>query len=246
MKVRECASIVSGDNCMRRDESGHFQEKTINLRGVIFDFDGVLVDSHPSHKEAWKMFLASMGKSVSDHALGLILEGQKRDDLLQHFLGPLTAEQVREYGRRKDIVFDTLGKDIRPVGGVLEFIAGLDKANIPLAIGSSAHRSRVEHTLQKLRLKRRFNVIVTGDDVAQGKPDPAIFCLAANAWGVPPDCMLVCEDSVNGAIAAKRAGMKCLCIGDKKRESALRSAGVDKVVPDFTATSIADVIALKL
>jgi beta-phosphoglucomutase len=221
--------------------------KQVNrLCGVIFDLDGVIVDSHPVHKQAWKTFLLSVGKNVSDDDLQFILEGTKRDDILRHYLGPLTDKQLAEYGKRKDAAFYTLGHEIRAIHGVLDFITQLENANIPLAIGSSAHRKRVEYTLEQLQLKQRFAVIVTGDDVANGKPDPMVFRMAAEAWGVPSGCILVCEDSVNGVTAAKNAGMKCLCIAEKRREDHLRMAGADKVIPDFTAASFQNVLALKL
>ncbi|HET9166875.1 MAG TPA: HAD family phosphatase [Candidatus Angelobacter sp.] len=213
---------------------------------MIFDLDGVIVDSHPVHRQAWKAFLQSVGKNVSEHDLEFILEGAKRDDILRHYLGELTGEQLVEYGKQKDAAFHVLGKEMHVVDGVLEFIAGLESANIPIALGSSAHRKRVEYTLEKLQLRHRFAAIVTGDDVAIGKPDPAIFHKAADAWNAPPHCILVCEDSVNGVAAAKNAGMKCLGIGNKQREPRLRSAGADQVIPNFTVASLMDVLALKL
>jgi HAD superfamily hydrolase (TIGR01509 family) len=216
------------------------------LCGVIFDLDGVIVDSHPVHKQAWKTFLLSVGKNVSDDDLQFILEGTKRDDILRHFLGSLTDKQLVEYGKCKDAAFHALGREIRAIDGVLDFITQLESANVPLAIGSSARRQRVEYTLEKLQLKRRFEVIITGDDVTNGKPDPTIFRMAAKDWSVPSSCILVCEDSVNGVTAAKNAGMKCLCIAEKKREDHLRMAGADKIIPDFTAASFNDVLALRL
>ena len=63
------------------------------FKGVVFDFDGVIVDSHPAHLRAWKSFLNSMGKNVSEEQLHFVLDGRKRDDILRHFLGELSAER---------------------------------------------------------------------------------------------------------------------------------------------------------
>ena len=75
------------------------------LKGVIFDFDGVIVDSHPAHKRAWIKFLESVGRSVSEEELQFILDGRKRDDILRHFLGALDAQKTAEYGLRKERFF---------------------------------------------------------------------------------------------------------------------------------------------
>ena len=68
------------------------------IRGVVFDLDGVIVDSHPIHKQAWRAFLASLGREVAESDLDFILEGRGRREILVHFLGDLTDSDVREYG----------------------------------------------------------------------------------------------------------------------------------------------------
>src|SRR5438874_8978276 len=76
--------------------------EALMLRAVIFDLDGVIVDSHPAHKQAWKTFLNSIGKEVTEQDLEFVVEGQKRETILRHFLGELTAQQVKQYGDLKD------------------------------------------------------------------------------------------------------------------------------------------------
>jgi beta-phosphoglucomutase-like phosphatase (HAD superfamily) len=94
--------------------------------------------------------------------------------------------------------------------------------------------------LDALSLKPRFRVIVTGDDVVKGKPDPAIFRLAALGLGLEPEHVLVCEDAVAGIEAAKTAGMRCLAIASNGRGPLLERAGADCVIPDFTIVSLED------
>jgi beta-phosphoglucomutase-like phosphatase (HAD superfamily) len=72
------------------------------LRGVVFDMDGVIIDSHPAHRLAWKAFLESVGRETRDEELDFILDGYKRAEILEHFLGKLAPEQIAEYGNRKD------------------------------------------------------------------------------------------------------------------------------------------------
>ena len=76
------------------------------LRGAVFDFDGVIVDSHPLHVRAWKHFLDSVGKTVTEEQLLFALDGRKRDDILRHFMGELEADQIIEYGLRKNSSFE--------------------------------------------------------------------------------------------------------------------------------------------
>jgi beta-phosphoglucomutase len=72
------------------------------LRGVIFDMDGVLVDSHSAHRDAWRQFFQTLGRNVPESELDFILDGRKRGDILQHFLGNCPDSELEEFGRRKD------------------------------------------------------------------------------------------------------------------------------------------------
>jgi beta-phosphoglucomutase len=208
------------------------------LQGLILDLDGVVVDSHPAHKRAWKMFLATVGKEVSDRELEFVLEGQKREDILRHFLGNLTDEQIKSYGAQKEALFRSAAPEIKIIQGLLGFLAQVHRAGLSMALASSASRGRVEYILRQLDFHDRFQTVVTGDDVTKGKPDPAIFTLAAERMRVRPSEILVCEDAVNGVEAAKAAGMKCLAIAANGRGPILERAGADRVIPDFTRVKL--------
>jgi HAD superfamily hydrolase (TIGR01509 family) len=214
------------------------------LRAVIFDLDGVIVDSHPAHLEAWRTFLNSLGASVSDSDLTFVLEGYKREVILRHFLGDLSADEVKHYGAKKDALFRDPLQELKTVAGFAGFFDSLLAAGLPVALASSASRWRAEYILNRLDLARAFRAIVTGDDVVNGKPDPAIFHRAARALDVDPANILVCEDAVPGVEAAKRAGMKCLAIAANGRGPLLQRAGADRVVSDFTEASLADLCGL--
>jgi HAD superfamily hydrolase (TIGR01509 family) len=214
------------------------------MRAVIFDMDGVLIDSHPVHKKAWARFLASVGKIVAEEELEFVLDGRKREDILTYFLGPLTAEQVRDYGHRKELLFREEGRQVGTVAGVRRFLAELQGRSIPMAVASCGSSSRVYFMLQCLDLQSRFSAVITGDDVSSGKPDPAIFKKAAQAVHAACEDSLVVEDAVAGVIAAKVAGMKCLAIASNGRNEALRAAGADEVVPDFRSVNVATLLKM--
>lgn len=209
------------------------------FRGVIFDFDGVIADSHPVHLRAWKRFLASVGRATSEEELQFVLDGRTRDDILRHFLGELDAGKLVEYGRRKEQLFRDEAADVRTINGVPEFLENLEEAKLILAIASSGSRARVDFLLDRLKIKRHFAAVVTADEVAYGKPHPAVFLKAAERLRTDPCDLIAFEDSVSGIKAAKSAGMTCVGIGSSDRASMLFDAGANHVVPDFRRLSYA-------
>jgi beta-phosphoglucomutase len=211
------------------------------LRGVIFDLDGVLVDSHPVHVRAWKRCLSSIGNTMSEHDMDFILEGRKREDILRHFFGELSEDQMQIYGQQKETLFREESKTIGTIPGVREFLDELANASITMAVASCGGGGRVHYLLDRLDLRKYFRVVVTGDEVAKGKPDPAIFRRAAAGLNILGKDLLVVEDSVSGVKAAKAAGMKCLGIAPPPRAQALIDAGVDFVLSDFLHTSVREV-----
>lgn len=206
------------------------------FRGAIFDFDGVIADSHPVHLRAWKKVLDSVGRAASGDELQFVLDGRTRDHILRHFLGDLDAEKMAEYGRRKEQFFRDEAADVQTIKGVSRFLEKLEEAQLPLGMASSGSRVRIEFLLERLKLKKHF-VVVTGDEVAQGKPHPAVFLKAAEHLGADPCDLIAFEDAASGVKAAKSAGMTCVGIASSDRSSILVDAGANHVVPDFRSLS---------
>ena len=214
------------------------------MKGAIFDLDGVLADSHPAHFRAWKRLLDSIGKPIQDRDVDFILEGRKRREILEHFLGTLSDQQLEEYGRQKEAFFLEESKNIETIAGVRELLQILALASIPLAVASCGTRNRVNDLLERLDLRHYFQAVITGDDVKEGKPDPSIFLLASECYGIAPRDSLCLEDSVSGVRAAKSAGMRCLGVAKGGRGALLLEVGADKVVPDFVHLSVAELKSL--
>ena len=210
------------------------------LRGIIFDFDGVIVDSHLAHKRAWERFLASVGKKVSEEDLEFVLDGRKREEILRHFLGELNEDQLRTSGQQKEQFFRGEAANVRTIEGVQHLLDELRQAEIALGVASSGSRSRVDSLLKQLELRKHFRAIVTGDEVPQGKPDPALFLKAAQALQIDPCELLAVEDAVSGVRAARAAGMRCLGIAEGERAPLLFDAGANRVVPNFASLSLVD------
>jgi HAD superfamily hydrolase (TIGR01509 family) len=210
------------------------------IRGVVFDMDGVIIDSHPAHRRAWKLFLKSVGRDATEKELEFILDGRKRGEILRHFLGDLSPEQVQDYGERKDEMLRRLGNGIQPVEGAVEFLASLRLAGLRTAVATSAGRSRTRGTLAELGLLEYFDAIITGDEVAASKPDPLIYRLAAKRIEQNPHRLVAIEDAVSGVRAATGAGLRCIGIATEAAHAErLRAAGAFPVVPHFRFLSVA-------
>lgn len=210
---------------------------TFALQAVIFDMDGVIIDSHPLHRVAWRQFLRKLGKEVDDKTLDFVLDGRTRKDILFYFLGPLTDQQLEEYGHRKDDLLRNLSNEVRTIPGIVEFLDLLSDAGIRMALATSASRSRAYGTLKELGLARHFQTIVTADEVAAGKPDPAIYSLAAKRLQLRPENLLAVEDAVSGVKSAIAAGIRCLGVAHNGRAELLRSAGANPIIEDFRSLS---------
>jgi beta-phosphoglucomutase len=210
------------------------------FRGVVFDLDGVIVDSHSLHKRAWREFLAYVGKEVSNLDLAFIFEGRRRREILIHFLGVLSDSEIHEYGKKKDDFFRQASNDLKPVDGSIEFIKTLEKTGFRLGLASSASRQRALWTLQELKVADCFEVVVTGDDVAKGKPDPSLYRLAAAGLSISPKLLFAVEDSVSGVLSAKAAGFHCIGIAPAENGGPLIQAGAGCVVANLMNLSIPD------
>lgn len=211
-----------------------------SLRGVIFDMDGVLVDSHEVHRRSWRLFLKTLGREVPDSELSFILDGRKRSDILRHFLGDCSELQMEELGRRKDCIFRQMRLDVAAIPGAVRLVRQLDGNGVALALATSASRSRAHSTLVDLGLMGCFRQIVAGEDVQFGKPDREIYCLARQRLGIEPECLLAVEDAISGIRAAVDSGLNCLAVASHESEENLTAAGAICVLPDFTNVCASD------
>ncbi|HZP63013.1 MAG TPA: HAD family phosphatase [Terriglobales bacterium] len=210
-----------------------------NLRAVIFDMDGVIIDSHPTHRRAWNEFLQTLGCQVSDHELDFILEGRKRSDILRHFLGDLPEPELAAYGEKKDEFFHRICPEVDPLPGVIDLIRNLETNDICMAVATSGSRTRTRSTLDRLGVAHCFQVVVTGDDVPAGKPDPGMYQLACRQLHVDPQQVVAIEDAASGIQAATAAGICCIgVIGDGGSAQRLQAAGAKHLIDNFLGVGV--------
>ncbi len=210
------------------------------LRGVIFDMDGVLVDSHAAHRKAWRTFLQTLGRIVPEPELDFILDGRKRGDILRHFLGDCPDAELEELGRRKDCIFRQMQLEIAPVPGAVPLVRELHAHGMALALATCAGRSRAHSTLVGLGLLEYFRVVVTGEDVRLGKPDAAVYRLASERVAIDRPSLLAVEDAISGVRAAVGAGLRCVGVALHETPENLSAAGAIHVVPHFEGVSAED------
>jgi HAD superfamily hydrolase (TIGR01509 family) len=203
------------------------------VHAVVFDMDGVLIDSHPAHRAAWREFLRVMGRDASEAELAFILEGRTRSEILRHFFGELGNEDLQEFGKRKDEIFRGMERQIGPVFGVLDFVEELDRRGIPMAVATSASEIRTFSTIERLGLGGCFEAVITASDVSAGKPNPMVYRLACERIGVPPQEALAFDDASAGIEAARSAGMRCIGVASNGYSANLVMAGAERVIPDF-------------
>jgi len=181
------------------------------FEAVIFDMDGVLIDSEPLHFAVLSELLKRAGhiltRTENENFIGTTSEAMFSTLIARHGLSGTVAEYIARYD---EMLVDVLREPHAPAAGVIPLMARLRQLGSRLAVASSSRRAWVEATLRSLALADAFDVIVSGDDVERGKPDPAIYLLTAQRLGVTPAQCVAIEDSPNGVQSARAAGMTVL------------------------------------
>lgn len=209
---------------------------TALLSGIIFDMDGVLVDSEPFICEAaMRMFEQTYGQIVRREDFTPFV-GAGEDG----FIGGVAAKyrvalsMPRDKFRTYEIYLEIIRGRLEPLPGAVGFVRWVKSRGVNSAVATSADRVKMEGNLREIGLSSAdFDAVITGDDVAKKKPDPEIFLLAARRIGVPPAECLVVEDAPNGIVAAKAAGSRCLGLMSSFTEQTLREAGADWIAKDL-------------
>lgn len=209
--------------------------------GVIFDWDGVIIDSSRQHETSWELLAAEVRRELPpDHfVLGF---GKKNEWIIPNLLKWTdVSEDVARLSLRKEALYrEVVARDgLHVLPGVVPFLERLRAAGIAFCVGSSTHRANIEAALDRLGMQGIFNERITAEDVTQGKPHPEVFLKAAQRLGVPPQACVVFEDAFAGIEAAKAGGMKVVGVATTHPEEVLRPK-VDHVVRRLDELSVAD------
>lgn len=182
------------------------------MQAVIFDMDGLMIDSEGIYWAVARQMAREFGKEVSDDTLGRMMGRAPLEsvELYVRELG-LTLPPEQLMRQRDQRVLDILRKGIEPMPGLMEILEAF-RPRFKIAVATSARLSFVNIVFGGLGIHRFFDVLQTSDDIHRGKPDPEIYQLAMTKLGVRPEQSIVLEDSSNGALAGKRAGAYTIAI----------------------------------
>ena len=194
------------------------------IRAVIWDLDGVIIDSANDHRLAWQRLAQEEGISFSDTDFWATF-GKRNDDIIAILWGPLSPEQVQLLRDRKEIYFrDLIRQTAAPLPGSMELMRSLHEAGYLQALASSAPIENIQLISEVLGLERYLTALVSGETVPHGKPAPDIFLKAAQQLHIEPSRSLVIEDAVAGVEAAHAAGMRCIAVAGNRDLPGLRKA----------------------
>ena len=203
----------------------------MSFKGVIFDLDGVLVDSIPLHYAAWKRLFEENGHAFDNRIYRQKVDGRPRLDGVRGVMGDLDEETAIEAGNRKQGYYQEMINQgqLQPFPTSIPFIKALNARGILLAAASSSENTCL--ILDAIGVLDDFTAVVTAADVKHGKPNPDIFLAAAKRMGLSvPECV-VFEDAESGVKAAKRGGFYCVGVDRHQQPEYFREA--DLVVTDL-------------
>lgn len=212
------------------------------LKGLLFDMDGTLVDNLAYHFAAFEEYAKREGFDLIE-PVGLKHNGMHSNQIFPMVLG---EAKVAEYGidrlnREKEEVYrDMYRGKVEPINGIIELLRAAKSAGIKCAIGSSGCRENVQFIIENLGIEDLIDASISGSDVTHGKPHPEIFTKAHEALGLKAEECIVVEDAVNGIVAGVRAGCKCLGITTTAPAEELQAAGASMCVDDYTTITISD------
>jgi HAD superfamily hydrolase (TIGR01509 family) len=203
---------------------------------VVFDLDGVLIDSEPIHLKAAEVVLARHGIRLTPEQAA-----QQTGITIHKFLerivndwGYLGPKEGEDWVAEKRAIFRQMAEsELRPVAGVDEFLRLLD-GRIRIGLASSSPRPYIDWIVEKFGWDGVFDPICTIEDVSQPKPDPEMYRQIAERFGLQPRLILAFEDSPAGIEAAVAAGMNCIGVGTSYQAEELRAAGANWYICDFT------------
>ena len=201
---------------------------------LIFDVDGVIVNSMPLHEESWRLYLQKYGLDADK--LVERMHGKRNDEIVMDYFGrDLSPAEVCRHGAEKEALYRELMRpqfDRYLTPGLKAFLDSCPA--IPMGVGSNAEPANVEFTLTAAGLQGRFQVIVDGHQVEHPKPAPDIYLRAAGRLGVAPSRCVIFEDSPGGVAAGLAAGSRVVLI----QTTVDSLPGVSLAVKDFTAPEL--------
>lgn len=206
------------------------------IQAVIWDLDGVILDSAASHRQAWHRMAKEAGLPFTDEQFWATF-GWRNDAIIPALWGPMSIERVKELADSKEAYFrEFVRGEAEYLPGARELLSALHDAGYRQALASSTPIENINLISDVLGLKRYLDVLVSGETVPRGKPAPDIFLKAASELATEPAKSLVIEDAVAGVEAAHAAGMYCIAVLHRRDLAGLKAA--ELAVDELTEVTV--------
>lgn len=207
-------------------------ESILNLHAVLWDMDGVLVDTFDAHYRSWQLTFDELSQPFDLDMFRKTFGMNNRLILTTIFERDLSERFIQRVSDRKEILFrESIKGSAKLLPGVMEWLERFAEMGIKQAVASSAPQANIDALLDELGIRNYFQAEAAGATL-KGKPDPAVFLLAAKLLGVEPVHCLVIEDAVAGVEAARRAVMKCVAV--LTTNPADKLSGADVILKDLS------------
>ena len=183
------------------------------VKAVAFDLDGLMFNTEDVFNSSGRELLRRRGHEMTHELLSRMM-GRRAPEAFAVMVEMLQLSESIEdlLAESRDIFYAMLETHLAPMPGLFELLDGIERCRIPKAVATSSHRAYLEDILGRFDLLKRFNVILTAEDVTHGKPHPEIYLAAADRLGVAPSEMLVLEDSEAGTCSAAAAGATVISV----------------------------------
>lgn len=210
------------------------------LRALLFDLDGTLSDTDPLHLRAWQQCLAGSGIKVDEAFYGSQITGRTTPAVVRQLFPGLAEPAVAEFSERKEATFRDLARGMTALAGLGEILALARARAWRCALVTNGSRENAGFMLRTIGLEARFDVMVFGQELRAGKPDPLPYRQALEELQIAPESAVAFEDSVTGLRSATSAGLRTVGVATSQSADELLAAGAMLVIRDFTDKRLGD------
>ncbi|MBH2003196.1 MAG: HAD family phosphatase [Sphingobacteriia bacterium] len=205
-----------------------------NIKAVIFDLDGTMIDNNAYHLAAWRQYLTDLGINITEEEYRKNINGRTNKDAIEYiYRRTMTKEEAMVYALEKEAVYRRIYQPfIQPVEGLTGLLKLLEEKNIPMGIATSGIQVNINFMFEHIPVRKFFSAVINSEHITHGKPHPEIFLKTAEALHVSPGSCLVFEDAAVGVEAAKAAGMNVVALTTTQTEAELAEA--DLIIKDFS------------
>ncbi|MEV4349138.1 HAD-IA family hydrolase [Actinoplanes sp. NPDC049596] len=213
----------------------------MTIDALIFDFDGLIMDTETTLLESWRYEWRQHGLELAEHGFFADHGGDVNEERYAALAAAVGAgyDRVASHARRAAYRLE-LNRKLEPAPGIREWFR--EAEGLRLAVASSSHEDHVRGLLERAGLAAAVEVLACGNEVAAHKPDPAVYRLALERLGLGPEQALAFEDTPHGVAAAQAAGLRCVAIPNPYVDSG-RFASADLVLPSAAAATLAEVLS---